>query len=1501
MEPLEDRSLLAANPLISEFLAVNRSGLQDEDGAYSDWIELHNPTDASIDLQGWSVTDDQDVPKKWTFPGITLPPRAYRVVFASGKDRREPTGSLHTNFQLSAEGEYLALVSPQGAVVQDFGKSYPAQRADISYGATAAMVRTPLRSADEELRAIVPTDDRYGNAWVRPDFNDDHWLRGPRGVGYDLDGLDASEIGIDVRSTLFGQNPSALVRVPFQVDPARLASLDELTMPLKYDDGFAAWLNGQPLTSRNAPGGGLSPPQGLVAYYPFDDSAQDTAGLFTQNSGATANDLSLASGTAPRWVPGRVGQALALNAQANDVTRLTAPAQADLDLGGQFTLEAWIYPTQLNAWNRLLLEWDGSGKNSVFFSLRNGSQLSVFHVDAKGVQQNVDSPPGTVGLGSDLGWQHVAVVADGSQLHLYHNGREVSAGTRGTDPVPTPVAYSGTTKALNAGLGLGDAAAVAKPSDAFRGYLDEVAVWKVPLTAEQVASHYTAEDAGYGLARKEGAQGLAWNSAAIRERPEDDDGTDSDLFDITAARSMLKPGANLLAIQGLNVRSDDRDFLIAPLLQAGRWELQPDQTGYLEAATPAAVNGIALQQVTEVVGFSAVRGYYDQPLQLQLTTAVPELQIRYTLDGSVPTDKNGLIYSGAIRVDRTSTVRAAAFRPGFRPGPVTAHTYVFLDQVLTQKNQAPAGSHWDTEMDPEVVNQANQTYSVREGLVSLPTLSISMAGSDLFGRDGIYTNSEQRGERWVRSGAVELFYPKEYTGYRVGEGFETTAGVRIAGIFSRLTSNPKHSLRLSFRSEFGPSKLDFPLFEGSPVTRFDNLVVLNGHNQSWATGIANALYLRDQVSRDLQGLQPDSVRTHGTYVNLYLNGLYWGQYNLTERPDDSFASENFGGEKEDYDVLKGVRFGETPQAQLVSGTRDAWAALFALAAKDLTVPANYRALEQYVDIDQLIDYNIGILYTGDRDGPTGIVAGQTTPKNFYALRHRSPDGRFRFFNWDAEFTFEELATDVSERRGSENPGLLHARLRTNAEYRLRFADRVQKWFFEAARLSPTKVAEQFRARAQQIDRSIVAESARWGDSKQSRPFTRDVDWTRELDRVLTRIVPGRSDLVVQQFRADGLFPDVIAPQYQVQGKPLHEGALPYDEAIGVSAPTGSIYYTLDGTDPRASDEAVASVAPGALLYTQPIRLLRSVQIKARVLSDGIWSPLSEANFNVAVPGLQVTEIMYHPQPPGEGTPFTSNDFEFLELANLGSHPIHLKTLAFRNGIEFDFQSSTIASLGPGEYLVLASDRAAYLARYGSDTRLAGEYTGQLSNGGDRLGLFDRWGDAIRDFRYADDWYPETDGVGYSLTRVRPANATDDLGLAGSWRPSVLPGGSPAAADPIPGDWDGDGRLLAIDVDLLSGRVRAARYEAAYDVNRDRRLNEADHRHWVTALAMVSYGDANLDGRFDSRDLVQIFQQGEYEDLLPLNSGWAAGDWDGDGDFTTRDLVRAFQDGGYRAE
>ena len=145
---------------ISELLASNDTGLVDEDGDFSDWLEIYNETASSVDVGGYYLTDDEDALTKWQLPSVSIAPDGYLLVWASDKDRSNPAAPLHTNFKLSAGGEYLALVAPDGTtIVHEYAPAFPEQVADRSYGLASDLVT--------ERCFVNPTPGAASLIWVR--------------------------------------------------------------------------------------------------------------------------------------------------------------------------------------------------------------------------------------------------------------------------------------------------------------------------------------------------------------------------------------------------------------------------------------------------------------------------------------------------------------------------------------------------------------------------------------------------------------------------------------------------------------------------------------------------------------------------------------------------------------------------------------------------------------------------------------------------------------------------------------------------------------------------------------------------------------------------------------------------------------------------------------------------------------------------------------------------------------------------------------------------------------------------------------------------------------------------------------------------------------------------------------------------------------------------------------------------------------------------------------
>ncbi|RMD82824.1 MAG: hypothetical protein D6815_08175, partial [Candidatus Dadabacteria bacterium] len=773
----------------------------------------------------------------------------------------------------------------------------------------------------------------------------------------------------------------------------------------------------------------------------------------------------------------------------------------------------------------------------------------------------------------------------------------------------------------------------------------------------------------------------------------------------------------------------------------------------------------------EPLVFDPPRGFYEEPFELQITTATPGVTIRFTTDGSQPTPEHGQIYTGPIPIVTTTAVRAIAYGPDLLPLEPVTHTYLFLRDVIRQNGQNlppeyppkwTGGVGADYDMDQRVVDDPAYAGEIIEDLKSIPTMSIVTDVANLFDpQKGIYTHISGRGVAWERPVSVEFFGRKD------GREFQVNCGLRIQGSRSRTRHLRKHNLRLLFKGIYGPTKLEFPLFPDSDVERFDTIVLTAGHGNSWSGGFERALYLRDTWAKDTQ-LEMGQVAPHSTYVHLYLNGLYWGLYRPTERPTGSFLAEHYGGDKEEWDVIH--------SGKVSGGDKEAWNTMLELARGDLSNPAQYAALLEYLDEDNLIDYFIVNLYGANDDWDY---------HNYYAGRRRLPGAGFKFFSWDAENILKNVKGNRSSVHFYDSPSVVYDALRRKSEeFRVRFGDHVHRHLFNGGALTPERALARLLERAAEIEGAIVGESARWGDNRgRLVPFTRDVEWLRELTWQRLVFFPRRREIFIEQLQDKGLYPKVVAPTFSQHGGNFAPGF-----ELSIEAPDGIVYYTLDGTDPRLPGGAIS---PSAEAYVAPLALAGTVHVAARARVGMEWSALTEADFVEDTP-LRVTELMFHA--PG------GSSEDYVEVTNIGAEPLDLGGFAFTDGVTFTFAPGTVVA--PGEAVLVVADPTAFEARYGPGLPVAGQYAGNLANGGERIRLVDPAGNAFVDFRYEDFWYPEADGAGRSLVARDPAQPVALFGRKEGWRPSGWIGGSPGAAEPSlcsnGVDDDGDGLIDVSD-------------------------------------------------------------------------------------------------------
>ena len=178
---------------ITEFMASNTQTLLDEDGDSSDWIEIQNTSTNSVNLLNWALTDSAGNPGKWRFPATNIPPKSFMIVFASGKDRAMPGQELHTNFKLSADGEYLAMFGPDGSVATEITPQFPPQFPDVSYGIGMQLTTTTLVATNAAIHYLIPANASVDATWTQTNFNDSSWQVGTNGIGYETGIADPQE------------------------------------------------------------------------------------------------------------------------------------------------------------------------------------------------------------------------------------------------------------------------------------------------------------------------------------------------------------------------------------------------------------------------------------------------------------------------------------------------------------------------------------------------------------------------------------------------------------------------------------------------------------------------------------------------------------------------------------------------------------------------------------------------------------------------------------------------------------------------------------------------------------------------------------------------------------------------------------------------------------------------------------------------------------------------------------------------------------------------------------------------------------------------------------------------------------------------------------------------------------------------------------------------------------------------------------------------------------
>jgi hypothetical protein len=614
--------------------------------------------------------------------------------------------------------------------------------------------------------------------------------------------------------------------------------------------------------------------------------------------------------------------------------------------------------------------------------------------------------------------------------------------------------------------------------------------------------------------------GLTWDSEATTDHSDNEAVVFQD-YNVTSLAHLLNKGTNILAIQGLNGGITSSDMLITAELH-GKKITDPSLggPGYLAVPSPRGYNGDTFNGFVGDTQFSVDRGFFDENFELEIISATEGAEIRYTLDGSDPAPTRGRVYNAPIRVTRTTVVRAMAHLPGSRPTNIDTQTYLFPEDVVDQSRMRTSVTESRT-LGPQMI----------DSLKSVPTVSIVTDDPSSFMNEG---SGNIRSES---PASVEMIFPDGTP------GFQESGGLKHFGGY--YTNFRKKSFRIGFRSQYGATKLNYPMFDGfnykhyPPTDRFDVMDLRSGSHDMQSRGA----YMSNRFTDDSM-LEMGNLAPHGRFVHVYLNGNYWGQYHLRERWNADMASSYFGGPKADYDAVN-LNDGFRNDEKVYDGTGVLWNETKQLASGSNAWDFN----ENHIDFANLIDF-ILLWVSGNSESEVRLLGSKVQGQPF----------RFQMKDADGFLRSPGHSVNTAGPLSLMSSNLINR----NPDYAMLVADRIHMHFFNDGVLTPERNIARLQKRVDEARLGFIAESARWGNQ-----FREYQNWLDYQQNLINNHFPNLTNTMIGRFRSAGMYPEIIAPVFS-----QHGGSVSSDTALSMATDSDTIYYTTDGTDPRLSGGAV---------------------------------------------------------------------------------------------------------------------------------------------------------------------------------------------------------------------------------------------------------------------------------------------------------------------------------------
>lgn len=535
--------------------------------------------------------------------------------------------------------------------------------------------------------------------------------------------------------------------------------------------------------------------------------------------------------------------------------------------------------------------------------------------------------------------------------------------------------------------------------------------------------------------------------------------------------------------------------------------------------------------------FDHKRGWYTNAFTLAISNANPGATVYWSTNGYEPTN----VYTGPLTVANTVGVRASVKEARYKSPRIKTHTFLFLNDMVVQSQLSTAYTQ-------------NSTYTnrLRQGFLDLPVLAINVPPADPKWSYLVYNQ-----DRPERAASVEFFLPD-------GSNIQQDCGViHLGGQFGTGTGlYAKKTWQLNFKSDYGASYLNFPLFAGfdhgiQAHTKFKELDIHAGNQDQGGFSSGRGFYMSHAFANDSM-LDMGDLNPHSRFVNLFTNGVYMGQFCINERLTDAMLAEYLGGSKSDYLTVKGNdntgTFGFIPG--VADGPdRSAWDFV-------RSNMSSYATIKSWVDVTNQIDYML-MWQWGNAEAEFRSALPRTAGKGGFKVWLADADGLVR---QQSGVSGQLSKNDISDSTPSHlvftwGPGWIFSNLlhEANPDFKTLLADRVYKHFYNNGAMTPAKLQARLDARMAEITNSMVDECARWGSLSTYDP----VKWQADAQYARANLFPFRNSTLISQMRAAGWYPSFDPPLLSQYGGSVSNGY-----TLSVTAGSGTIYYTLDGSDPR---------------------------------------------------------------------------------------------------------------------------------------------------------------------------------------------------------------------------------------------------------------------------------------------------------------------------------------------